>query len=431
MGKGRKNDILFVLFLAVAFTCVCFYYFHSVSNMVQQYAQRDTTLLQNFNEDIISRLQKSASTDEWQAIVDSYDGVIVDIKNGEDQPIAHTTSKEWSLIDTKVQKPFVYHDDAYIIRTSVYFVRDYLTDSGYLFKLVVIVFGMLTMFIVLISLIIYTLMLRPMHKLYNSIEKYEKGEPVKRMNRRSEIARLQNRFVDMTETISKQQQNQRRIIASISHDIKTPLTSIMGYAEMMKKENLSEERKQRYLNTVYEKAVAIRDIVDDFDEYLSYNLDSSLRKTKMTVTEMIEKLTDGYEDELQSFGVDLICNIEKNDDIVDVDIQKMRRVIGNIIGNSLKHFNSERKLIEIECKRKQGSVEIIISDNGEGVEPEKLEVIFEPLYTSDQGRKVAGLGLAICKEIVESHGGEIYAEKSKFGGLAVVTELKTIPVKQG
>ncbi len=431
MGKGRKNDILFVFFLSVAFTCVCFYYFHSVSNMINQYAERDTTLLQNFNEDIMSKLQDTGSTAEWQKIVDSYDGVIIDIKDDEDRSVAHTTNKEWSIIDTKVQKAFVYKDNAYILRTSVYFVRDYLTDSGYLFKLIIIVFGMVTLFIVLISLIIYTLMLRPMHKLYDSIEKYEKGEPIKRMNRRSEIARLQNRFVDMTETISKQQQNQRRIIASISHDIKTPLTSIMGYAEMMKKENLSEERKQRYLNTVYEKAVAIRDIVDDFDEYLSYNLDSSLRKTKMTVTEMLEKLTESYEDELHSYGVDLICNIEQSNDIIDVDIQKMRRVIGNIIGNSLKHFNSERKLIEIECKKKPGAAQIIISDNGEGVESEKLEVIFEPLYTSDQGRKVAGLGLAICKEIVESHGGEIYAEKSKFGGLAVVIELKTIPVKQG
>lgn len=428
MSKSRRNDVLFIAILIVAFNCVFMYYFHSVASMIQQYAEQDTALLQNVNEDIVAKIQETNDPKKWQRIVDEYDGIVVEIKNGEGNTVAHTKDKDWSLIGTRVQKAFVYNDDAYIIRTSVYLARKYLTDTGYLFKLLVIIFGIVTMFIILISLIIYTLMLRPMHKLYTSIEKYEKGEPVKRMNGRTEVARLQNRFVEMTETISKQQQNQRRIIASISHDIKTPLTSIMGYAEMMKKENLSEERKQRYLKTVYDKAIAIRDIVNEFDEYLSYNLDSSLKKSKMTVSEMMDNLTEGYDDELQSFGVDFICNTEPNEDIVDIDLQKMRRVIGNIIGNSLKHFNSERKLIEVECKKKPKAVQIIISDNGEGVDPEKLEVIFEPLYTSDQGRKVAGLGLAICKEIVESHGGEIYAEKSKLGGLAVVIELEARPL---
>ncbi len=429
MSKKRRNDILLIAALIAIFNCVFFYYFHSVSNIIGEYSAQDKVLLESINEDIISKIQQTNDPRSWQSIADEYEGIVIDIRSNDNKTVAHTKDKSFSVIGTKVQNAFVYNDQAYILKTSVLFASEYLTDSGYLFKLLVIIFGMVTMFILLIVLIIYALMLRPMHKLYNSIEKYEKGEPVKRMAGRSEVARLQNRFVEMTETISKQQQNQRRIIASISHDIKTPLTSIMGYAEMMKKENLSEERKQRYLKTVYDKAVAIRDIVNDFDEYLSYNLDSSLKKTKMTVTEMIDKLTEGYEDELQSFGVELILSVEPNDDIVDVDIQKMRRVIGNIIGNSLKHFNSERKLIEIECRKKQGEAQIIISDNGDGVEEEKLEVIFEPLYTSDQGRKVAGLGLAICKEIVESHGGEIHARRSRLGGLAVVIDLKTIQVK--
>lgn len=425
MSKGRKNDLVFLLILALAFSTIFFFYFNSVTDMIGQYSQRDTVMLQNINEDIVSRLQNTPDTTVWGKIIDEYDGIVIDIKSDDDKTVAHTAEKEWSILGTKVQKAFIYDGKPYILRTSVYFARDYLSDSGYLFKFLVIIFVMITLIIILIAMIIYTITLRPMHKLYTSIEKYEKGEPVRRMRGRSEVARLQNRFVDMTETISKQQQNQQRIIASISHDIKTPLTSIMGYAEMMKKENLSEERKQRYLKTVYDKAIAIRDIVNDFDEYLSYNLESSPKTKEMTVSEMMELLTEGYKDELQSFGVELIYTPEENDDIVEVDIQKMRRVIGNIIGNSLKHFNSERKLIEIECKKKTNSVQIIISDNGEGVEDEKMEVIFEPLYTSDQGRKVAGLGLAICKEIVESHGGEIYAEKSQLGGLAVVAQLKT------
>ena len=76
----------------------------------------------------------------------------------------------------------------------------------------------------------------------------------------------------MTKNLERQQQNQRRIIASISHDIKTPLTSIMGYAERLSKDNVTQERKERYLDTVYTKSVEIQQLVNEFDEYLGYNL---------------------------------------------------------------------------------------------------------------------------------------------------------------
>ena len=86
--------------------------------------------------------------------------------------------------------------------------------------------------------------------------------------------------------------------------------------------------------------------------------------------------------------------------------------------------DDKRIVIEINCDRE--NVYININDSGEGVEDEKLEIIFEPLYTSDEGRRVAGLGLAICREIVESHGGSIYAKHSSLGGLEVCIELSRV-----
>ena len=75
-------------------------------------------------------------------------------------------------------------------------------------------------------------------------------------------------------------------------------------------------------------------------------------------------------------------------------------------------------------KSDRKKVYINIADSGKGVAEEKLDVIFEPLYTSDEGRKVAGLGLAICREIVDSHGGKIYAKSSEYGGLEICIELE-------
>ena len=95
----------------------------------------------------------------------------------------------------------------------------------------------------------------------------------------------------------------------------------------------------------------------------------------------------------------------------------------NIFTNSVKHFKDDNKRIVVEIMKLDGVIAFRFSDNGKGVPDDKLELIFEPLYTSDEGRKVAGLGLSICREITEAHDGRIYAEKSEMGGLAVTVEL--------
>lgn len=404
------------------------YYFKLFKDEIDTFAQRDSVILNEYNDKIISKLQGTDSTDDWQEIVDSYeDEIIIQIADHDGDLVAVTKNKDWSILDVKIQKPFSYKDEAYMIRSSVYFMRGYLTDTIYLSRFIFIILIIILLFGLFIVALIYTFMLRPVYKLYDNIVLYENGIKPKRSESHTQIGLLQNRFVEMTETIDKQQENQRRIIASISHDIKTPLTSIMGYAELLKKENLSEERKQRYLGTVYQKSVDIKNLIDDFDEYLSYKMESSSRKTKMSVREMMEKLTDGYEEELSHYGIIFIYKKTDCDAFTDVDIIKMRRVIGNIISNSTKHFKNDKKIIEVVCTDDSKAFTITISDNGEGVPEDKLEMIFEPLYTSDEGRKVAGLGLAICKEIVESHDGTIHAEKSeKYGGLSIVIKLRLI-----
>ena len=109
-----------------------------------------------------------------------------------------------------------------------------------------------------------------------------------------------------------------------------------------------------------------------------------------------------------------------------MDINKLKRVFSNILSNSVKHFRDGEKKIRIDIFSSGEMVAIRFSDNGKGVDEDKYELIFEPLYTSDEGRKVAGLGLSICREITEAHDGRIYAEKSEMGGLAVTVELPEV-----
>ena len=101
-------------------------------------------------------------------------------------------------------------------------------------------------------------------------------------------------------------------------------------------------------------------------------------------------------------------------------------MFGNVIGNSIKHMedNTKEKEIKILFERKNDKVLISINDNGHGVDEKDLDKIFEELYTSDKGRKVAGLGLSICKRIVEGHNGKIWAENNNDGGLSIKFEIR-------
>jgi len=274
-----------------------------------------------------------------------------------------------------------------------------------------------------LSIVLYFRFVRPIEILQKAIAGYQGSYNIKRTRRFDEIGKLQNSFVQLKENLDEEKEKQNRIIASISHDIKTPLTSVMGYAERFKKGNLSSERASKYVDTIYSKSMAIKDLIEEFDDYLSYNQQSALKKQEITVRELMKIILIDYEDELTNIDVKFKIENSCPDVTLKVDISKLRRVFGNIIGNSLKHFTDENKKIGISCKQGKNTVIFSIDDNGIGVAEELLSKIFEPMYTSDEGRLVAGLGLAICMEIINTHGGEIWAENNPEGGLIISFEL--------
>lgn len=281
------------------------------------------------------------------------------------------------------------------------------------------------------SSIIYVKYIKPLEELEKTMRNYKSGSRAEITDREDEIGRLQNSFVGLSEMIDDEKDKQSRIIASISHDIKTPLTSVMGYAERMKNGNLSEERTERYVDTIYKKAVAIRDLVNEFDDYISSNQRIHYNPSEIRAGDMIRELREEYTDELTASGVEFSARCTCDSAMLFLDENQMRRVFGNLIANAIKHMNGETKRISICCDEvEDGQYEFInvaVSDTGKGVDESMLESIFEPLFTTDPGRSVAGLGLAICKEVIECHGGTIKAENNENGGLTVSF---TLPIKQ-
>jgi len=112
--------------------------------------------------------------------------------------------------------------------------------------------------------------------------------------------------------------------------------------------------------------------------------------TKIKTEELLKLIEQEYEEELKLYGIQLTVQ-NKSESEINIDLSKIRRVFGNLIGNSVKHLKNENKQIKIEALDIKQKIRFIVSDNGTGVEKEKLERIFEMLYTEDKGRKVAGL----------------------------------------
>lgn len=282
-------------------------------------------------------------------------------------------------------------------------------------KLVKAEFFIITFILIILTLIIYLNLVRPIEGLQNIMSKYKIGIKPTKIKRKDEIGWLHNCFIELTDDIDKERDKENRIIASISHDIKTPLTSVMGFAERLQGNKIEDERRKKYLKIIYSKAEDIKDIIEEFDEYLDYNLQRTINKKNIELGRFCEIIKEDYIDELTDMGIDFRIQCENSNEILNIDIAKIRRVFGNIINNSIKHKDKERLNIRISAHKINDYILFKTEDNGSGVLEENLNKIFEPLYTSDKSRKVAGLGLSICKNIVKYHNGYIWAENNENG----------------
>lgn len=263
----------------------------------------------------------------------------------------------------------------------------------------------------------------PIEKLQKSIKNYKFGIKPSRTNGHTEIDIIQNNFVDLVDALESEKLKQNRIIASISHDIKTPLTAIMGYSDRLLNAKLDKEKKKDYISKIHNKAITLKDLTEEFDDYLSCNIKETLKREEMKISDLMKLVKDDYNEDLLEKNIKLIIETTIGDEIVQIDMAKIKRVFSNIIANSVR-FTEKKGKITLKCKKIEKYIEFTISDTGKGVPEKELNKIFEPLFTSDPSRRISGLGLSICKEIVETHGGYIYAKNNSNNGLDVIFTIK-------
>lgn len=243
-----------------------------------------------------------------------------------------------------------------------------------------------------------------------------------------EIEQLYKSYEDMRlklkesseEKIQNEKQN-RELISNITHDLKTPITSIKGYVEgIIDGVADTPEKMNRYIKTIYTKANEMDRLINELTYYSG--IDSNRIPYHFHCINVTEYFNDCVEDvglDLESKNITLnYSNLLATETKIIADPEQLKKVINNIVGNSIKYIDKEKGEIEIRLLDEVDSIRVEIEDNGKGIAAKDLPNIFERFYRTDASRNSSqggsGIGLSIVKKIIEDHGGYIWAT-SKVG----------------
>jgi signal transduction histidine kinase len=207
------------------------------------------------------------------------------------------------------------------------------------------------------------------------------------------------------------QEDRTRMLLDLAHDIKTPICTIQYFSKALSEGLVTDEdKRQRYYNTIYSKGKRVSELIDDLFEYVKFDSKNYNLNIKISdFSEFIRLTVAEFYDEIEEKGLNLELNIAEGETMLEFDELLMRRVISNIINNAIK-YNESGTNLRIELKQAGTGVLFEIGDNGSGIPEIIKDKVFEPFIRGDESRKSdggAGLGLAISKRIIESHGGSL------------------------
>ncbi|MCG8515774.1 MAG: cell wall metabolism sensor histidine kinase WalK, partial [Halanaerobiales bacterium] len=205
------------------------------------------------------------------------------------------------------------------------------------------------------------------------------------------------------------EEKQKIFMSNVSHELKTPLTTIQGYVELLKK-NTSDEIFDMSVNYLESASERLTRLVNDLVELSTMKQpEFSLKPKKTDLAGLIRDIAGQMSLKAQKFGISIKCSL-MDTAVIIADPVRIKQVLVNIIDNAIKYSQGDRIYINMRDTR-HGKIELAITDNGIGISADNLKMVFEPFYRIDKARARNiggnGLGLAISKEIVEKHGGKI------------------------
>ncbi len=276
---------------------------------------------------------------------------------------------------------------------------------------------------IVLAVIIYRFIskyVNAMHEVYNALDLIlkEDNETIKlpsEMNQFSDkINEIKYDYILTKKNEREAEQKKNDLIVYMAHDLKTPLTSIIGYLTLLKDEKqISKELQEKYIKIALDKALRVEDLTNQFFDITRYNLQNMpINKQEINLVYLLKQVIDECYPMLEKRN--LKCHLESVDKVMYVgDGDKLARAFDNLLKNAI-NYSYENTTIEIQLEEKEGKISIVFRNKGDKIPQYKLDKLFEKFYRGDDARTSstggAGLGLAITKQIIELHEGKIYVK---------------------
>lgn len=296
----------------------------------------------------------------------------------------------------------------------------------------VIVILVITLLVGLLAIWLITNKLNPV---IGGIDQFRKGDLTARIPVKNdgELDRIGLVFNDMAATIERNIQElkgvdnlRRELISNVSHDLRTPVASIQGYAEtlLLKKDQLEPKERERYLNIIYQSCERLKKLVSElFDLSKLETQQMKPHPEPFSIAELVYDVANKYKIISGKKGVSFNTLVSKDVPLVEADISMIDRVLQNLIDNAVK-FCREGDTINIEIESKsRGKVEVRVADTGQGIRQEDLPHVFQRYYKGRDDQQSTGLGLTIVRKMIELHHSQIQVFSQYGKGTTFIFDL--------
>ena len=348
------------------------------------------------------------------------------------------------------QIDFVYTDGSQgsvfiitILEETVPELKSLMADVGISIILILILTAcMLTVWI-------YTSFINPIKKLQVAAQNIKDGnlDFTVDVETNDEIGELCRNFEEMRqrlkdnaeEKLSGEREN-KALISNIAHDLKTPITAVKGYAEgLIDGVADTPEKRDKYIRTIYNKANEMDTLINELTLYAKIDTNRiPYNFAKLNVAEYFNDCIEEIGLDLEAKNIGLAYFNYADEDVqIIADPEQLKRVVNNIVGNSVKYLDKQKGFINIRIKDVGDFIQVEIEDNGRGIAARDLPYIFDRFYRADASRNSAtggsGIGLSIVKKIIEDHGGKIWATSKESIGTVmyfVLRKYQEVPYEQ-
>ena len=234
-----------------------------------------------------------------------------------------------------------------------------------------------------------------------------------------EINEIVVSYENRLSVVRQAEEANRQLMTSLSHDVRTPLTTLLGYLDAAHKGIVAGKEREDYIETARRKAHELKEYIDVLFDWFKLNSNEfALEPESVEAAELTRNILIDWIPVFEDRQLDYSIDISEQPVRVRLDTDGYMRILNNIIQNVIAHSHADR--IEISLSKQGGNMKLLLADNGVGIEKEDLKHIFERLYKCDKGRseKGSGLGLSIVHQLAEKMGGSITAESQPGKGTA-------------